>query len=93
MNLQSSEYAQLLYVGITVEVGDEKTKAFFEEHLPQVRNRMLMILSGQDAGNLVTSDGKQQLAKAIRDAILQPFDTAQPPTEVGNVLFTQFIVQ
>lgn len=94
VNLRASDDSgQLLYVGITVEVGDEATKSILEQHLPQVRNRMLMVLSGQDATTLVTSEGKQRLAASIHDAIVQPFDKAQPAIAVGNVLFTQFIVQ
>lgn len=94
VNLQGSDYgSQLLYVGITVEVRDDATKAFFDEHLPQVRNRMLMILSGQDGASLVTSEGKQKLAASIRDAISKPFEPHQPKLAIGNVLFTQFIVQ
>lgn len=94
VNLQGSDTGgQLLYVGITVELGDDATKSFLDEHLPQVRNRMLMILSGQDANSLVTSEGKQRLAATLRDAIVQPFEKGQPALAVGSVLFTQFIVQ
>lgn len=94
VNLQGSDNGgQLLYVGITIEVGDDATKAYLQDHLPQVRDRMLMILSGQDAQNLITSEGKQKLATTIRDSIIKPFDQSQPALAVGNVLFTQFIVQ
>lgn len=91
VNLEGGD--RLLYVGMTLQLGDEATHEFLKAHLPQVRNRMLMVLSGQDAGTLITSDGKQKLAEAIRTSLLKQFADAQPALQVDKVLFTQFIVQ
>ncbi|HKU80350.1 MAG TPA: flagellar basal body-associated protein FliL [Rhodanobacteraceae bacterium] len=91
VNLEGGD--RLLYVGMTLQLGDEPTQEFLRAHLPQVRNRMLMVLSGQDADTLITSDGKQKLAEAIRASLLKQFADAQPALLVDKVLFTQFIVQ
>jgi flagellar FliL protein len=91
VNLEGGD--RLLYVGMTLQLGDEATQEFLRAHLPQVRNRMLMVLSGQDADALITSDGKQKLAEAIRASLLKQFAGAQPALLVDKVLFTQFIVQ
>jgi flagellar FliL protein len=91
VNLEGGD--RLLYVGMTLQLGNEATQEFLRAHLPQVRNRMLMVLSGQDADTLITSDGKQKLAEAIRTSLLKQFADAQPALQVDKVLFTQFIVQ
>jgi flagellar FliL protein len=91
VNLEGGD--RLLYVGMTLQLGNESTQEFLRAHLPQVRNRMLMVLSGQDADALITSDGKQKLAEAIRASLLKQFADAQPALLVDKVLFTQFIVQ
>lgn len=91
VNLEGGD--RLLYVGMTLQLGNESTKEFMKAHLPQVRNRLLMVLSGQDASALITSEGKQKLAESIRDALLKQFADAQPALLVDKVLFTQFIVQ
>lgn len=91
VNLEGGD--RLLYVGMTLQLGNEATQEFLRAHLPQVRNRMLMVLSGQDAVTLITSDGKQKLAEAIRASLLKQFADAQPALLVDKVLFTQFIVQ
>jgi flagellar FliL protein len=91
VNLEGGD--RLLYVGMTLQLGDEATQEFLRAHLPQVRNRMLMVLSGQDADALITSDGKQKLAESIRASLLKQFAGAQPALLVDKVLFTQFIVQ
>ncbi|HEY9112447.1 MAG TPA: flagellar basal body-associated protein FliL [Rhodanobacteraceae bacterium] len=91
VNLEGGD--RLLYVGMTLQLGNEPTKEFMKAHLPQVRNRLLMVLSGQDAEALITGAGKQQLAESIRQALLKQFAGAQPALRVDKVLFTQFIVQ
>ncbi|HEU0277933.1 MAG TPA: flagellar basal body-associated protein FliL [Rhodanobacteraceae bacterium] len=95
VNLQqtTSDGGQLLYVGITLQLGDATSQAFLQEHLPQVRDRLLLVLSGQTAGNLITSAGKEHLAAEIRGALVKPFGAGQPKLAVNHVLFTQFIVQ
>ncbi|SNY98047.1 flagellar basal body-associated protein FliL [Halomonas sp. hl-4] len=84
---------RLLYTGITLRVEDEETRELLEEHMPQVRSRLLSVLSGQEAGELTSSEGKQQLATAINERLSEPFDENQPPLELREVLFTEFIVQ
>ncbi|HEX5954249.1 MAG TPA: flagellar basal body-associated protein FliL [Rhodanobacteraceae bacterium] len=91
VNLEGGD--RLLYVGITLQLGNESTQEFLRAHLPQVRNRLLMVLSNQDAGTLITSDGKQKLAEAIRTSLLKQFAGTQPALLLDKVLFTQFIVQ
>lgn len=94
VNLHSSDYgSRLLYVGITLDLGNDSTVNFIQNHLPQVRNRLLMVLSGQDATALITSEGKQKLAAQIGASLHKPFAQQQPQLVVNNVLFTQFIVQ
>lgn len=84
---------RLLYTGITLRVEDEETRELLEEHMPQVRSRLLTVLSGQEAGELTSSEGKQRLASAINERLSEPFDENQPPPELREVLFTEFIVQ
>lgn len=91
VNLEGGD--RLLYVGMTLQLGNESSKEFVRAHLPQVRNRLLMVLSGQDAGTLITSNGKQKLAESIREALQKQFADARPALLVDKVLFTQFIVQ
>ncbi|MEA2119475.1 flagellar basal body-associated protein FliL [Halovibrio sp. HP20-50] len=85
--------SRLLYTGITLRVGNEASKTILEEHMPQVRSRLLMLLSGKQAEELTSSEGKQQLAQAIVDRLNAPLTENQPPLDLREVLFTEFIVQ
>ncbi|EHJ94156.1 flagellar basal body-associated protein FliL [Vreelandella boliviensis] len=94
VNLADDSYgSRLLYTGVTLRVGNEGSKAILEEHMPQVRSRLLMLLSGKQADELTSSEGKQQLAQAIVDRLNVPLTENQPPLDLREVLFTEFIVQ
>lgn len=95
VNLQDDAMGgRLLYVAITVQLGDKAAETFLQQHMPQVRNRLLQVLSGQHANTLITGKGKQTLATAIRQALIDaPFAEDADPLDVERVLFTQFIVQ
>ena len=46
VNLADDRYgSRLLYTGITLRVGNEESKAIIEEHMPQVRSRLLILYS------------------------------------------------
>ncbi|MFC3285184.1 flagellar basal body-associated protein FliL [Litchfieldella rifensis] len=94
VNVQSRDYDQrLLYVGLSLQVGDEMTRELLEEHMPQVRSRLLMLLSSQQAETLTTPDGKQALSARILTLFERPLTDPQPPLAVNDVLYTEFIVQ
>jgi flagellar FliL protein len=94
VNLADGSYgSRLLYTGVTLRVGSDESKAILEDHMPQVRSRLLMLLSGMQADELTSTEGKQQLAKAIVDRLNVPLTENQPPLDLREVLFTEFIVQ
>ncbi|BBI70844.2 hypothetical protein HAALTHF_07810n [Vreelandella aquamarina] len=60
VNLADDRYgSRLLYTGITLRVGNEQSKAIIEEHMPQVRSRLLILLSGKQANELTSTGGKR----------------------------------
>tara|TARA_R110002012_G_scaffold68798_4_gene178575 strand:- start:4148 stop:4624 length:477 start_codon:yes stop_codon:yes gene_type:complete len=94
VNLADDSYgSRLLYTGVTLRVGNEESKMILEEHLPQVRSRLLMLLSGKQADELTSMEGKQQLTQEIVDRLSVPLTENQPALDLREVLFTDFIVQ
>lgn len=94
VNLQSDKYAQrLLYIGLSLKVADIQTHELIVEHMPQVRSRLLMLLSSQSAEDLTTPQGKLALSQEILALFDEPFSDPQPTLAVTDVLYTDFIVQ
>ncbi len=85
--------SRLLYTGITLRVGDEQSKEILAEHMPQVRSRLLLLLSDKQASELTTPEGKKQLSQAIIAQLNKPLAENQPSLDLREVLFTEFIVQ
>ncbi|REC96328.1 flagellar basal body-associated protein FliL [Kushneria indalinina] len=84
---------RILYIGITLKAEGEAAASTLREQMPEVRNRILMVLTGQQGDQLTTSAGKQALAQALIGAFEQPFNGDTSSVAVSDALFTDFIVQ
>ena len=94
VNLQGDLCGQrLLYVGLSLQVADSETESYVREHMPQLRSRLLMLLSGQSSQSVATQDGKEQLKAKILALFQESTGDKQPELQVDDVLFTEFIVQ
>ncbi|MDR5893351.1 flagellar basal body-associated protein FliL [Halomonas mongoliensis] len=94
VNLADDVYgSRLLYTGISLKVGDHETRDILKEHMPQVRSRLLLLFSGQQASELSQPDGKVQLAAKVMATLHEPMTEHQPDLDIEAVLFTEFIVQ
>ena len=93
VNLTDDRASRLLYTGITLRVGNEESKVILEEHMPQVRSRLITVLSAMQASELTSSEGKEQLTQQIINQLNMPLAENQPPLDLREVLFTEFIVQ
>lgn len=95
VNLQSeSEYGdQYLQIAFTLQVGDADQVEIIKLNMPQVRNRILMLLSSKKPSEIASIEGKKQLSNQIVALLNQPFYPQAKPQEVTSVFFTSFIIQ
>lgn len=84
---------QYLQVAFSLQVGDEKQLEHIKTYLPQLRSRLLLLLSGKKASDISTVEGKNKLAEEILNLAKQPFASGGEPQEVTNVFFTSFVIQ
>lgn len=82
----------MLYIGVTLRLKDEATRARLNEYLPEVRSRLLLF-SRQNAAELSTEAGKQKLIAAIKETLAAPLVAGQPKQVVTDVLYTAFILR
>jgi flagellar FliL protein len=93
VNLQSENGEQFLQTGFTLQLADQKQVELIKMYMPHVRSRLLLLLSSKKASDILTTEGKKQLAQEIIDVIKKPFVPHGPSVNVTGVLFTSFVVQ
>lgn len=84
---------RVLYVGFTLRLPDEETRRRLNDYLPEVRSRLLLLLSRQNAAALANEQGKQELVTQIKQVLAPPLVQGQPQQVVTDVLFTAFILR
>ena len=93
VNLQSDNGDKFLQISMTLQVQDEEQVNLIKTNMPQVRSRLLMLLSSKDAEEILTSDGKKKLINEIVAQVKMPFTPKGEPQKISDVFFTSFVVQ
>jgi flagellar FliL protein len=65
VNLQHEESDQFLQIGITLKVSSMEMADKLRQRLPEVRSRLLFLLSSKRASELMPIEGKKKLAQEI----------------------------
>ena len=93
VNLQSEHSDQHLQTNLTLKIGDARTLDLIKLHMPEVRNRILLLLSNKESSEITDIAGKKKLAAELLDEVNQPFSEGSAGQIVESVLFTSFVIQ
>ncbi|MBC7512996.1 MAG: flagellar basal body-associated protein FliL [Herminiimonas sp.] len=93
VNLQSDGTDQFLQIGMTLQVATPEQVDLLKLYMPQVRSRLLLLLSSKRAAEINTAEGKKKLGTEIMAGVNQPFTPAGKKQEVSDVFFTSFVIQ
>lgn len=93
VNLQPNDRRRFLHVAMALKVADAKSQAQLAQYLPEVRSRVLTVLSNRESESLLSADEKSRLANEIRAALNQPFAPNLAPAKIASVMFTTFMLQ
>lgn len=84
---------RVLYIGLTLRLPDDTTRTKLNDYLPEVRSRLLLLLSRQSADSLSNEEGKQRLVNDIKTYLARQWLKGQPNQVISDVLFTAFILR
>jgi flagellar FliL protein len=93
VTLKDGQAERLLHVAISIRVGNEASRVRIDKYMPEVRNRVLMVLSTQAPHGVQTHTGKVELAKVLTESLKKPFVSGSESPSILDVLFTEFVVQ
>lgn len=66
VNLVPDGGEQYLQVAVTLKVLDSHAGDAAKQYMPEVRHRILLLLSGKKAGDINTADGRERLSEEVR---------------------------
>lgn len=92
VNLQDGT-GEYLHLSITLQVADIAQAEQLKLYLPQLRSRLLLLLSSQKSSEISTADGKKKLSADIAAQARMPFTPQGTPHKVSDVFFTSFVIQ
>jgi len=69
VNLQQEEGDRYLQVGITLKILDAKVEEEIKTAMPEIRSRLLLLLSSKKPSELVSVEGKQALVQQVIGAV------------------------
>lgn len=72
VNLADKDVDRFAQIGITLQVEDPKFADQIKAFMPAIRSNVLMVLSHKTAAELLTREGKDQLAKDIMREAVRP---------------------
>lgn len=92
LNLQPDAGDYYIQIALTLQVPNQLTADALKLYMPQVRSRLLLLISSKKASELLTSDGKETLRDDIIDTLSEPFSGSRGLI-ITDVAFTSFVIQ
>lgn len=93
VNLQNESGEQFLQLAFSLQVASSEQVELIKLYLPQVRSRLLLLLSSKKASDINTAEGKKKLGDDIVATVNQPFASGGKKQQVTDVFFTSFVIQ
>lgn len=88
VNLADKDVDRFAQIGVTLEVDDPKFAEQIKAYMPAIRSNVLMVLAHKTAGELLSREGKDKLAREIKRESVRPMgielddeDEEDPPAD------------
>jgi flagellar FliL protein len=93
VNLQPDNGDRYLQVGITLKSYEKGAEERVKLYMPELRSRVLMLLSTKTPAQLYAPGGKEALMQEILALTRKPYSAEVKDLLVKEVLFTTFVIQ
>lgn len=93
VTLRDDRTTRILYLAVTLRLVDENSRNMVTEYMPEVRDRVLRLLSLQNPTYIQTPEGRERLVQDLTELLQRPYLPQPRGPEISAVLFTAFVVQ
>ena len=93
INFQGKSSPKFLMLEISAATSDEKASNAIDDHSPELRNNLIMMLGEQNSKDLQTTSGKDALREKAFLVVDELVTKHYGPGRVTDVFFTRFVMQ
>lgn len=93
INYQSGGRTRFLQVEVSLLTRDQEIFSALQQHLPLIKNRLVLLFSGEVFAELQTNEGKELMRQKALTAIQEILVQEVGREGVEQVLFTDFVMQ
>lgn len=93
VNFQAQEALRFLQVNVEVMARDQQVIAAVEQHMPVIRNNLILLFSSQDFTTISTRVGKERLRAQVLSETQKVLKEKTGKPGIEAVYFTSFVMQ
>lgn len=93
VNFNHQGRARYMQVSVALMTRDQAALDALKVHMPVLRNRLVMLFSGQDFASLITPVGKEMLRQQATASVQELEQKETGKVSVEQVLFTNLVLQ
>ena len=93
VNFRGNSRAKFMMIEMSVATHDEEVTAVIDDHMPELRNDLLMVLAEQEADDLKTLEGKTALREKAKETISTLVEKFHGPDKIEDVFLTRLVMQ
>jgi len=93
VNFDTDQGLRFLQVSVEIMTYDQAAVDAVGAHMPVIKNNILLLLSSQTFGDLISAEGKKEIRQRILNEIQAILDKYKTESAVEEVYFTNFVMQ
>lgn len=93
VNLEDDQAMRYLQVDIELMTRDEKAVENIKQHLPRIRNTLMMLFTQQHYKDIVTREGKEKLQQQALEEVQKVLKEETGSKGIEGLYFTNFVMQ
>lgn len=93
VNISDKGKVRHLQVGVQLRLDEPADSSIVEEHIPAIQHELVMLLSGREAQNVRSVQGKELLRTEAMEKIKVVLEENTGRAIINAVYFTAFVIQ
>ncbi|MBK1690695.1 flagellar basal body-associated FliL family protein [Ectothiorhodospira mobilis] len=93
VNFQGNGRVRFLQVGVVLMARDPQVLKAAQEHLPAIRNDLMLLFGDERYEALLTREGKEAVRQEALEAVRQVLMDRGEPADVQAIYFNSFVMQ